>query len=436
MTSISPDLLAIDADAARALAAANRLAFERMTHAEPVLVDVQRALDVVPGMTPQTILTSGAPLPWSGYGGGQRNAILGGAVFEGLAADAADADRKLADGRISLRPCHDHGCVGSVAGVATASMPVLVVENANGGNRGFCTLFEGASPQRLNYGVYNDAVRTNLLYLQERIAPVLADAVRATGGIRLRPIIRRALHMGDDLHSRNTAATLLFTRELVPALLELQATQAAAVRDLFAYLAGNDYSFLRLSMAAAKIAADAAHGVDGSSVVTAMAMSCRELAIRVSGLGAEWFRGPLPELHAAKLFDGYTHGDIELMGGESTIAETVGLGGFAQAAAFALQDYQGGSSERMAQANLELYRITVGEHPEYRIPFLGFRGVPTGIDVFRVVATGTAPGLNIGVPGKSGGQIGAGHATAPLVPFAAAAVAYARRYGRSKAAVV
>ena len=70
-----------------------------------------------------------------------------------------------------------------------------------------------------------------------------------------------------------------------------------------------------------------------------------------------------------KLFDGYTGDDIEYMGGESIINETVGLGGFAQAAAFPLQEYQGGSAERMVETNLEMYEITAGEHPEFNIPF-------------------------------------------------------------------
>ena len=234
--------------------------------------------------------------------------------------------------------------------------------------------------------------------------------------------------MGDELHSRNTAATLLFTRELFPALLELAGARADDVTATFEYLKSSDYFFLRLSMASSKAAADAARGIEGSSVVTAMVFNCRDFAIRVSGLGDQWFRGPLPTKFGAKLFEGYTDDDVEFMGGESTMNETVGLGGFAQAAAFALQDYQGGSAERMVEANLAMYEIALAEHPEYRIPFLGFRGVPVGIDVHRVAATGITPVLDIGIAGKQGGQIGAGSYRAPLEPFAAAAEAHVRRY--------
>ena len=63
--------------------------------------------------------------------------------------------------------------------------------------------------------------------------------------------------------------------------------------------------------------------------------------------------------------------------------ETVGLGGFAMACAFALQDYQGGSPEAMIRINQAMYDITCGENPHYNIPYFGFRGTPTGIDIFN-----------------------------------------------------
>jgi Protein of unknown function (DUF1116) len=411
------------------MAEANARAVERLCAAEPVLADIVPAIDVVPGMTATTILTSGPPMAWEEYTGGQRSGIIGGALFEGLATDPDDADGKLRDGRIRLRPCHDHGCVGSLAGIYTASMPVFVVENRSGGNRGFCNLFEGPSPARLNYGVYNEDVRRSLLFIRDVIGPTLGEAVRAAGGVALRPIMRRALHMGDELHSRNTAATLLFGRELFPALLGLAERRPGPVRQLLDYLA-SDYVFLRLSMAASKATADAAHGIEGSSVVTAMAFNCRDFGIRVSGLGDAWFRAPLPAVDA-KLFPGYTRDDIQFMGGESVINETVGLGGFAQAAAFALQDYQGGSPADMAEANLAMYAITLGEHPEFKIPYLGFRGTPTGIEIHRVVSTGIVPVMDIGVAGRKGGQIGAGVLRAPLDCFTAAVAAYGRRYGQA-----
>jgi hypothetical protein len=424
MTSRSPDAVT---EVTSLRGRANAEAVERLWSSEPVLVDVRPALEVVPGLTPQTILTSGAPLAWDDYFGGQRSGILGGAVYEGLAQEEKEAEELIRAGQIRVATCQEHGCIGSLAGIYTASMPVFVVENASDGTTAFCNLFEGPSPARLNYGVYNDAVRESLTFIQDVVGPVLGAAVRAAGGVPLRPIIRRALHMGDELHSRNTAATLLFTRELFPALLELAAERGDDVRRALDYLRSSDYFFLRLSMASSKATADAAHGIEGSSVVSAMTFNCRNFAVRVSGLGDSWFQAPIPPVEA-KFFAGFGPDDVEYMGGESVINETVGLGGFAQAAAFPLQEYQGGAPERMIERNLAMYEITAGEHPHFRIPYFGYRGVPTGIEIHRVVEAGIVPVMDIGVAGKGGGQIGAGVLSAPLACFEAAVEEYARVY--------
>jgi hypothetical protein len=408
---------------------ANLDAFHRIVTAEPVLTDVRPAGEVVPGMSPTTVLTSGAPLPWDEYVGGQRNAILGAAMYEGLASTPEEAESRIRAGEIVVGACHDYACIGSLAGIYTASMPVFVVVNKAYGNHAFCNFYEGESRKRLNYGVYDDDVHRALKFIEEAVAPAIAEAVRRSdGGIPLRPLMRRALHMGDELHSRNTAATMLFSRELFPYMLDVATTMPDEVRQTLAFLKASDYFFLRLSMSAGKATADAAHGIEGSSVVTAMSFSCRELSIRVSGAGDDWFRGPLPDVEA-KLFDGFTKDDVAWMGGESSINETVGLGGFAQAAAFPLQAYQGGSPEEMVRMNLDMYDITVGEHPEFKIPFFSYRGVPTGIDVNRVVATGITPVIDAGVAGKDGGQIGAGVVRPPMDCFNAAAKEYSERYG-------
>ena len=407
---------------------ANAEAVRRLCSSNPVLIDVQPAIDVVPGMTRTIILTSGPAMSWDEYVGGQRDAIIGGALFEGLATDEADADSKLAAGDIQIGACHDHACVGSVAGIYTASMPVFMVENATYGNVGFCNFYEGDSPRRLNYGCYDEEVHQRLLFAQEVVAPVIGHAVRSAGGIELKPLMQRALHMGDELHSRNTAATLLFSREITPQLLKMVGESPEGVFATADALSHGDYFFLRLSMAAAKSMADAAHGVEGSSLVTALTISSRGFAVRVSGLEDEWFHGPHADVEA-KLFDGHTEDEITWMGGESVITETVGLGGFAQAAAFPLQTYQGGSPTAMIERNLAMYDITAGEHTDFRIPYFSYRGTPVGIDIFRVVRTGVTPVMDAGIAGRDGGQIGAGVVRAPLACFTQAVAGFEARYG-------
>jgi hypothetical protein len=405
--------------------AANQAAYQRLTRGEPVLVDIKPAIDVVPRMKREMVLTSGPPMLWAEYTGGQRDAIIGGALHEGLAGTRDEAIAKLDAGDIKVSSCHEHDCIGSVAGIYTASMPVFVVEDRVSKTKAFCNFYEGPSRYRLNYGFYSDEVHQNLNHIAQVVSPVLAEAVQLTGGLPMKPLIQRALHMGDELHSRNTAATILFIRELFPKILEVAKRKPDDVNATLAFIRESDYFFLRLSMATAKATANAAHGIAGSSVVTGMTISCRNFAIRVSGLGETWFHGPHAKLQG-RFFEGFSEKDVEWMGGESHHTEVIGLGAFAQAAAFGLQAYQGGSAEAMVANNLAMYRITVGEHPDFHIPYFGFRGSPVGIDVLKVVETGVVPLIDGGLAGRGGGQIGAGVLMAPMECFTAAAAAHAK----------
>ena len=160
-------------------------------------------------------------MPWAEYYGGQRNAVLYGALYEGLAADAEDADAKLSDGRITLAATHDHGCVGSVAGIYTASMPVFVVENTRRRQPRLLQLLRGrvAAPAELRLLQRRGPARAGLPAGRAR-AGAARGHPRHQAVSPLKPLIGRALRMGDELHSRNTAATTLFTRELTPQFIE------------------------------------------------------------------------------------------------------------------------------------------------------------------------------------------------------------------------
>ena len=93
-----------------------------------------------------------------------------------------------------------------------------------------------------------------------------------------------------------------------------------------------------------------------------------------------------------------------------------------------MQKYQGGSAEEMVRRNLELYEITIGEHNVFHIPYLGYRGTPTGIDIFKVQETGIRPVMDIGIAGRDGGQIGAGIVSAPMSIFNEACELYNQKY--------
>lgn len=415
--------------AAASVEAANAEAFDRLNAADPWVVDVAPARDVIPGYADNLVLTSGAPMAWGEYVGGQREALIGGALFEGLAQTREEAVEGFASGDILIGACHDYRAVGSLAGIYTASMPVFVVENRAHGNIGYCNFYEGKEPRRLNYGCYDDGVHQRLEHVNTVLAPVVGEAIRRAGGVALKPLIARALRMGDEVHSRNAAASVLFNREILPAVLDMVRDDFPGVRETMVHLAENDYFFLRLSMAASKASADAMV-VPGSTLVSAMAFSCRGFAIKLAGLGDRWFEGP-PPVHEGKLFAGHTEDEITWMGGESPITETVGLGGFAQACALTLQEYQGGSADIMIDRNMQMYEITHGESSTYRIPLFNFRGTPTAVDARKVLETGITPVMDVGLAGRDGGQIGAGIIRAPRECFELAMVAFGEGLDRA-----
>ena len=76
-----------------------------------------------------------------------------------------------------------------------------------------------------------------------------------------------------------------------------------------------------------------------------------------------------------------------------------------------------------------MYEISWAENRSYRVPALGFRGTPTGIDCREVVHTGVLPAVNTGIAHREPGigQIGAGLVEPPIEAFAAAIRELAQR---------
>ena len=74
-----------------------------------------------------------------------------------------------------------------------------------------------------------------------------------------------------------------------------------------------------------------------------------------------------------------------------------------------------------------MYEIVWSESASFRIPALGFRGTPTGIDCREVVHTGVLPAINTGIAHREPGigQIGAGLVEPPMEAFVAAVSALA-----------
>jgi hypothetical protein len=410
---------------------ANREAFSRLLSAQPVIAGMGKAKDTVPGMKDRMLLHAGPPLTWETASGPIRGGVMAACMYEGWADSPEEAEKLAASGAVTFDPCHHHHAVGPMAGIVSPSMPVFVIENRTAGNKAYVTLNEGLG-KVLRMGAFGPEVIERLRWMEKVLYPVLDAGIRLSAErgqeVDLKNIIAQALHMGDELHNRNKAGTSLFLRAIVPFLVET-CKNAADLAEVIRFIDKNDHFFLNPAMAAAKASTEAAHGVEGSSLVTVMARNGTEFGIKVSGLGDGWFtcEAALPEV---LLFPGFTREDTNRDIGDSAIMETYGVGGFALAAAPAIVQFIGGTPKDATDYTLEMYEITEGENNMFTIPALNFRGTPTGIDILKVAETGVTPVLDTGAahkePGK--GQVGAGIVRMPAEAFLKAAEAFADRY--------
>ena len=409
---------------------ANQEAVRRMLAADPVLVDVIPAAEAIPALGEGVILHAGPPIGWDRMCGPMRGAVMGIAVFEGWAPDLDTAGRMAANGDFDFHPNHHFDAVGPMTGMTTAGQPVMVVENRAFGNRAYCTINEGLG-KVMRFGGNDGEVLDRLGWLRDGLGPALGAALRETGGVPLKNLVARGLAMGDEMHQRNVACSGLVLRALAPAL--ARATDGPGLTEALAFIAGNDQFFLNITMALGKAMMDPVRDIAGSTVVTAMSRNGTDFGIRVSGTGDTWFTAPV-EMPEGLYFPGFTAADANPDMGDSTIVETIGLGGFAMGAAPAVAGFVGaGAASEAANYTRTMAEITVSENPEWTIPAMDYAGVPTAIDVRAVVETGLAPTINTGIAHKEPGvgQVGAGIVRAPMACFAQALAALAESAGTS-----
>jgi hypothetical protein len=406
---------------------ANMEAVERMTSARPMLVGVHSARDVIPGMRDNLILHAGPPIEWQRMSGPLRGAVIGALLFEGLAENAESAVAMVENGEIDFEPCHHHQTVGPMAGVTSASMLVYEIENVTHGNKAYSNLNEGYG-KVLRYGAFSTEVIDKLQWMNRVMGAALAEALAKIDGLDIRALLSEALHMGDEGHNRNKAGSLIFLKLLSPLLVQTSASESQK-QEILQFLGDNALSVLNPVMAACKAMADAAHGVEGSTIVTAMARNGTDFGIRVSGLDDSWFTAPA-QIPDGLYFPGFSSDDANADIGDSTITETAGIGAFAMAAAPAIVTFVSGTPQDALNATLEMYEITAGEHSHFTIPVLEFRGTPTGIDIRKVVELGITPRVNTGIAHKEAGigQVGAGLVRPPMEIFVNAVKAYAAKY--------
>jgi len=406
--------------------AANQVALERYQAAQPILVGVGVAREELKGLGPRMLLHSGPPIAWENMCGPQKGAVLGAIVFEGWASTLLEAESLVAHGEVKLDACNHHSAVGPMAGIISPSMPVWIIENTTHGNRSYCNMNEGLG-KVLRFGANGPEVIERLVWMREVLGPTVKSILQHLGPVALGPLIAQALHMGDEVHNRNAAASGLFFKKLTLAGLEILAKlDARKLKDTLAFIAANDHFFLNLSMAACKVMLEAADGVENSTMVTVMARNGVDFGIQISGLKGRWFTAPAPFVEGL-FFSGYSQLDAARDLGDSAITETAGVGGFSMAASPAIVQFVGGTPADALANTRRMLQITLGQNSAFTLPALYFGGCPAGIDVRKVVDSSILPVINTGIAHKLAGigQIGAGITHAPLSCFVKAVEALA-----------
>jgi hypothetical protein len=405
--------------------AANAEAVRRLDQAEPVLVDVVPAREVVPGLGERMVLHAGPPVGWLRMSGAQRGAVIGMLLFEGWASSPEQATAMLEAGEIELDANHEHQAVGPMAGTISPSLPLYVVEDRANGTRAFCRNVEGMQ----QFGAYGEAALAILTAWRDIHAPALSAALRHSGPLELKPLLARGIEMGDELHNRPNATTLMFGVDMGRRMVRagVAAEAIASTLDLCYY---NPYTALGLSMAAGKAMSESLRDLEYSTVVRVMARNGTDFGIKVAGLGDRWFVAPAP-LADGVYWPGFSEADANPDMGDSAITETVGWGGCVIAGAPAILALTGGTPADAFDWTRQNASISLARSSNYKLPALAFEGAPLGIDIRRVVETGTTPVIDSAIAHRQPGigMIGSGIVRAPFACFQQALQAFEQEYG-------
>lgn len=410
--------------------AMNEAVIARFRDSQPFLMDVVPAKSVIPELNGKVLLHAGPPIQFKDMTNPMQGSCIGAALFEGWAETEEEALELLASDEVTYMPCHHVHAVGPMGGITSANMPVLVIENKADDTVAYCTMNEGIG-KVLRFGAYSQEVVDRLGWMRDVLAPVLSAALKSKeGGINLNVLVAKAITMGDEFHQRNIAATLCLLKELAPLIVALDWDEAEKL-DVVQFLANTDQFFLNVMMAMGKSIVDYARKLEEGCVVTTMTRNGVDFGIRVSGLGDEWFCGPV-NTPRGLYFTGFTAEDGNPDIGDSAITETVGVGAMAMIAAPGVTRFvgAGGFEDALAVSN-EMDRICVGNNPNWSIPTWDFKGSCLGIDIRKVVATGITPLINTGIAHKKAGigQVGAGTVRAPIACFEKALEAYCAKLG-------
>lgn len=261
-----------------------------------------------------------------------RRGMVSAMLFEGWAKDEKEAMELLHSGEIKIDSALNHNTVGAGTGIITKSLAMIVVEDRRNHTRAATFPAEGPFEGGFcGWGLYSKDIAENLRHMREELFPPMREMLAKNGGIALKPILAESMQMGDENHTRQTAADLLFDKIVLPQLFALDLPKEVIMQTI-KYIVDTPRFFHCYGQGASRSAAIAADGIPYSTMVTAFGGNGREFGIKVAGLPGRWFTAPAPYMTGKYTSTKFTQADQLPWIGDSCVVEAAGMGGVAAAA--------------------------------------------------------------------------------------------------------
>ena len=412
---------------------ANHAAADVLINADPVWVDILPAGEVVKGLDDYTVTHSGPPITYENMTDLHKRGMISACLLEGWAKTEEEAKALVESGKIKIISALDTNTVGSGTGIITKSVAMFVVKDRYSGQITGTFPAEGVRFQGgfCGWGLYSKEIAENLKYMREWLFPPMKALVKSMGGLEIKPILAESLQMGDENHTRQTAADYIFQHHVLPKLagMEDPTLSRKQILDAIDYIANTPRFFYCLGQGACRTATLANNGREYSTVVSAMCGNGVEYGIKIAALGDRWFTAKAPYIHG-KYNSPEFNIDMQLPWiGDSCTVECAGMGGFAAAASPIVCNLRNLNMEESIAQTREMEKISVAINNNYPIPNMGFDGLPCAIDRLKVIKTGITPCIHGGMIAKDGGLLGAGMARIPMECFEKAFAAFVEKYG-------
>ena len=330
-------------------------------------------------------------------------------LYEGWAASEADAESMIARGEVRLESAQAHRCVTPLAALVSPSTTVIVVEDQHGAVApAYAPLGTTGGPD-LRFGTRDTGILARLRLRDTGQAQTLAAALSEP--IDLFAIALDAVKGGDDLHNRTAAATRCLV-QTVSTRLEGSTVPREHAARLIAALDSTPLFFLTFWMAAAKLILSAAESRAPASLVTCMAGNGEVFGVVLAGAPGRWVTMPTTAPQGPRMPG--VPDEAQALGaiGDSAVIDALGFGGqalqFAPEPEAALRDYLPRNFREIPSA------VLTARHPAF--DDIDLR---VGLDAARIVASGIAPLVTLGMVERTGarGLLGRGVFRPPVALF-------------------